>query len=330
MGYMNSASGGSGGDTAITSDGSTPSLASGITEGEVKALLNLENADIVAAVEGETGSVDFTGDITIAAGKKLTARRLNTISIDGDTTLSESTHAGRYIFVADSNDGAKPVITLPENAGAGVRFIIVGAHEFGIARSGSDTLNGGTASIDVPQHQTATCVSDGSNYFVSVVSDPVYLISKITDNTNSATLTAGGFRKVEFWDNVSKNGIGLDSDSDGSKFTVPAGLGGLYRVDVQVGWVSSNSTLPSSASSFYQLAIAIYKDGSVLVRQGIATPGSPSAKTQAISTEIALDVGEELEIYVFVRKEDDPGNSGTQQLRGGEYGRWAIRRVGDS
>jgi len=188
--YVAPSGGSSGGTAAIVDNSGTPALASGITEGEVKTLLNLENADIVAAVEGETGSVDFTGDITIAAGKKLTARRLNTISVDGDTTLSESSHAGRYIFVTDSNDGAKPVITLPENAGSGVRFLLIGTHEFEIARSGSDTLNGGTANIDVPINEFVTCVSDGSNYFVSKIQQEVFIVS-LSDETSDLTAGTG-------------------------------------------------------------------------------------------------------------------------------------------
>jgi hypothetical protein len=160
--------------------------------------------------------------------------------------------------------------------------------------------------------------------------NPLYLTAKVGTNTNDSGLTAGTWHKVEYWDTISSNTLALDSATDGEKFTVGSGQGGLYSIHAQVGWVSTNSTLPSSGTSPYQLLVAIYLNGSVLVRQGTATYGSPSAKTAPVSTEVVLADSDYVEIYFFVRKEDDTGNTGTQQLRGGEYCRWSVRRIGDS
>ena len=160
--------------------------------------------------------------------------------------------------------------------------------------------------------------------------DPLYFTAKVGTNTNDAGLTAGTWHKVEYWDIINNETIGLDSATDGEKFTVGSGQGGLYSIHAQVGWVSTNSTLPSVATSPYQLHVAIYVNGSVVVRQGTATVGSPSAKTAPVSTEIVLADSDYVEIYFFIRKEDDTGNTGTQQLRGGEYCRWSVRRIGDS
>ena len=160
--------------------------------------------------------------------------------------------------------------------------------------------------------------------------NPLYLTAKVGTNTNDAGLTAGTWHKVEYWDTISNNTLALDSATDGETFTVGSGQGGLYSIHAQVGWVASNSTLPSSGTSPYQLHVAIYLNGSVLVRQGTATYGSPSAKTAPVSTEVVLADSDYVEIYFFVRKEDDTGNTGTQQLRGGEYCRWSVRRIGDS
>jgi len=160
--------------------------------------------------------------------------------------------------------------------------------------------------------------------------DPLYLTAKVGTNTNDAGLTAGTWHKVEYWDTISNNTLALDSATDGEKFTVGSGQGGLYSIHAQVGWVATNSTLPSSGTSPYQLHVAIYVNGSVVVRQGSATYGSPSAKTAPISTEIVLADSDYVEIYFFVRKEDDTSNTGTQQLRGGEYCRWSVRRIGAS
>tara|TARA_R100001443_G_scaffold80624_1_gene87621 strand:- start:4232 stop:4921 length:690 start_codon:yes stop_codon:yes gene_type:complete len=160
--------------------------------------------------------------------------------------------------------------------------------------------------------------------------DPLYFTAKVGSNTNDSGHTAGTWHKVEYWDIINNETLTLDSATDGEKFTVGSGQGGLYSIHAQVGWVASNSTLPSVATSPYQLHVAIYVNGSVVVRQGTATVGSPSAKTAPVSTEIVLADSDYVEIYFFVRKEDDTGNSGTQQLRGGEYCRWAVRRIGDS
>lgn len=160
--------------------------------------------------------------------------------------------------------------------------------------------------------------------------NPLYFTAKVGTNTNDTGLTAGTWHKVEYWDTISSNTLALDSATDGEKFTVGSGQGGLYSIHAQVGWVSTNSTLPSSGTSPYQLHVAIYLNGSVLVRQGTATYGSPSGKTAPVSTEVVLADSDYVEIYFFVRKEDDVSNTGTQQLRGGEYCRWSVRRIGDS
>ena len=97
-----------------------------------------------------------------------------------------------------------------------------------------------------------------------------------------------------------------------------------------VGFISTNSTLPIVATSPYQLLVAVYKNGSVLHRTGSGTYGGYSAKGVTIATELVLADSDYVEIYYFARKEDDTGNTGTVQLRGGEYCRWTMRRVGDS
>ena len=69
MGHMTSASGG-GTTTAIEDDSGTPALASGITEAEMRALLNLEASDIISTIEGEA-TLNLAGDVTMTTGKTL-------------------------------------------------------------------------------------------------------------------------------------------------------------------------------------------------------------------------------------------------------------------
>lgn len=65
---------------AIVDNSGTPALASGITETEVRALLNVEDSDFVSAVEAEP-TLALTGDVTIAANKGLTVDT-NTLHVD--------------------------------------------------------------------------------------------------------------------------------------------------------------------------------------------------------------------------------------------------------
>jgi hypothetical protein len=53
-------SGGTSSATAIEDNSGTPALASGITEAEIRALLNLESSDIISAVEAASDSNVFT------------------------------------------------------------------------------------------------------------------------------------------------------------------------------------------------------------------------------------------------------------------------------
>ena len=160
--------------------------------------------------------------------------------------------------------------------------------------------------------------------------NPLYFTAVVGTSTNDSGLGAGTWRKVEYWDTVSSNTLALDSATDGEKFTVGSGQGGLYALTCTVGFISTNSTLPIVATSPYALFVAVYKNGSVLHRTGLGTYGGYSAKGVTIATELVLADTDYVEIYYFARKEDDTGNTGTVQLRGGEYCRWTMRRVGDS
>ena len=82
--------------------------------------------------------------------------------------LSESSHAGRYIFVT----GSSRVITLPDNQGAGVHFTILSndANGFtlrtGTGSSDGDNMNGAQTDITVSGRDGVTAISTGTDYVV--------------------------------------------------------------------------------------------------------------------------------------------------------------------
>jgi len=285
----------------------------GRTAAEMRGDLNV--ADGATANAGTVTSVATTAPIT---GGTITGS--GTIGISAATTSAAGSMSGADKTKLDAIEASADVTDATNVASA-----ISGASLTGATVATDDkVLIQDTNDSDNLKTVTTQAIADlGSP-------DPLYFTAKVGSNTNDSGHTAGTWHKVEYWDIINNETLTLDSATDGEKFTVGSGQGGLYSIHAQVGWVASNSTLPSVATSPYQLHVAIYVNGSVVVRQGTATVGSPSAKTAPVSTEIVLADSDYVEIYFFVRKEDDTGNSGTQQLRGGEYCRWAVRRIGDS
>ena len=140
-----------------------------------------ENGDSVDfRVEGDTdthllfvdGSADKVGISTSSPVATLDvdsvgsfrATRLLTVAISANTTLSEASHAGRYVFVT----GSSRTITLPDTTAAGLHFTILSndANGFTLSRETSDTMNGSSSNITVDGRNGVTCIADGSGNYV--------------------------------------------------------------------------------------------------------------------------------------------------------------------
>ena len=105
--------------------------------------------------------------LDVASGQTFRSTRLLTVSLSSNTTLSESSHAGRYIFVT----GSSRVITLPDNQGAGVHFTILSNDANGFLRTGTgssdgDNMNGAQTDITVSGRDGVTAISTGTDYVV--------------------------------------------------------------------------------------------------------------------------------------------------------------------
>ena len=197
------------------------------------------------------------------------------------------------------------------------------------------TLEAGESITLVPMTDSVSPLQNGYYVLDSRNDLPLYFTAKVGSDTNDAGLTGGSWHKVEYWDIINNETLTLDSATDGEKFTVPAGQGGLYAVHAQVGFTGTNSTMSTDSNNTstdkdFQMHCAIYKNGSVLVRNGMGTMRNFSGKNAAVSTEVVLAAADYLEIYFFVRNDRNTSDTGTTQLRGGEYCRWSVRRVGDS
>ncbi|MAR65645.1 MAG: hypothetical protein CL833_00190 [Crocinitomicaceae bacterium] len=113
---------------AIEDNSGTPVLASGITETEVRSLLNVEDSDFVNAVEAES-SLDLTGDVTIGNKKLIvdtttlvvnapsytnkvgigTATPSNTLDVNGDVSGDKFlVETVQYELEILANAGATP------------------------------------------------------------------------------------------------------------------------------------------------------------------------------------------------------------------------------
>ena len=106
--------------------------------------------------------------LDVASGSAFRSTRLLTVSLSSSTTLSEASHAGRYVFVT----GGSTVITLPDNQGAGTHFTLISndANGFtlrtGSGSSAGDNMNGAQTDIAVGARNGVTCISTGTDYVV--------------------------------------------------------------------------------------------------------------------------------------------------------------------
>ncbi len=123
---------------------------------------------IIASTLEVTGTTILNDDLVVAPTKTLLATRLPVVALTASTTLTESDHAGRYVFVT----GSSIVITIPDNQGAGVHFTIINNDGNGFTlrtNSGSgagDNMNGAQTDIAVAARNGVTCISTGTDYVV--------------------------------------------------------------------------------------------------------------------------------------------------------------------
>ena len=142
------------------------------------ATFNDDGASVDFRVEGDTDThllfVDGSADkvristsspvatLDVDSGKSFRATRLLTVSLSANTTLTESGHAGRYIFVT----GSSRTITLPATHATGVHFTLLSNDANGFTLASSDNMNGSSSDITVDGRNGVTCISDGSNWVV--------------------------------------------------------------------------------------------------------------------------------------------------------------------
>lgn len=114
------------------------------------------------------GTTSPATTLDVVTGSAFRSTRLLTVALSSSTTLSEASHAGRYVFVT----GSSTVITLPDNQGAGTHFTLVSNDTNGFTlrtgTSGStgDNMNGSQADITVDARNGVTCISTGTDYVV--------------------------------------------------------------------------------------------------------------------------------------------------------------------
>ena len=112
--------------------------------------------------------IDGIDGVSVNSGTKFRATRLRTVPLSSDTDLSETGHAGRYIFVT----GSSRTITLPATHAAGVHFTLLSndANGFtlrtGTGSSDGDNMNGAQTNITVSGRDGVTCISDGTDWVV--------------------------------------------------------------------------------------------------------------------------------------------------------------------
>ena len=89
--------------------------------------------------------------------------RLLTVNVSSGTTLTETAHAGRYLFVASGT------VTLPATSTAGEHYTILntGLSNITVARNGN-TINGASSDLTVATFKGITCIAVGLNAWIAL------------------------------------------------------------------------------------------------------------------------------------------------------------------
>ena len=104
----------------------------------------------------------FTGAVTVNTGQTFTTPRLPTVSVVALTTLTEATHAGRYLICAGN-------VTLPATSSAGEHYTILNttSGNITVARNGNN-INNAASDITVGTFNGVTCIAIGSNNWIAL------------------------------------------------------------------------------------------------------------------------------------------------------------------
>tara|TARA_B100000963_G_scaffold233679_1_gene204103 strand:- start:8792 stop:10192 length:1401 start_codon:yes stop_codon:yes gene_type:complete len=109
----------------------------------------------------------FTGNVAVDSGQSLvcetfTSRRLATVSVSASTTLTEATHAGKYLICAGN-------VTLPSTSATGLHFTILNTTggNITVARNGNN-INNAASDITVGTFNGVTCIAIGSNNWIAL------------------------------------------------------------------------------------------------------------------------------------------------------------------
>lgn len=128
---------------------------------------NLDNVDGqgTALVDGGTllgGNTFISGSLTIETGKTFSSTRLPMVSVSASTTLTESTHAGKYLKCAGN-------VTLPATSTEGEHYTILNTTggNITVSRNGNN-INGAGSDITVATFDALSCIAIGSNNWIAI------------------------------------------------------------------------------------------------------------------------------------------------------------------
>ena len=104
----------------------------------------------------------FTGAVTVNTGQTFTPPRLPTVSVSASTTLTEATHAGRYLICAGN-------VTLPATSAAGEHYTILNTTggNITVGRNGNN-INNAASDATVATFNGVTCIAIGSNNWIAL------------------------------------------------------------------------------------------------------------------------------------------------------------------
>ena len=106
------------------------------------------------------GTIKVSGGLQVSSGGTFRSTRLLTVSISTATTLTEASHAGRYLLCSAN-------VTLPSTSSEGEHYTILNTSSgnITIGRNGNN-INGAGSDATVSTYNGATCIAIGSNDWI--------------------------------------------------------------------------------------------------------------------------------------------------------------------
>jgi hypothetical protein len=211
---------------------------------------------------------------------------------------------------------------------------VVGAVSGIVKADGAGNISAATPGADYVATETdpvfsgsaAASITNAGTGDIQALEQPLYFNAAVNADTTTA-YPAKTWNKVTDWTVNNNRTLTLSSNT----FTAPST--GIYEMSVSLGFITgSSSPYAATGGHDYQMALAIYVNGSEYRRFRKTDRDGYSGRSVQLHGLFNLNSSDTVEIYFFLRNDDNTGATGNVDLRrtSAEFCWWTVRRVGDA